>query len=377
MKHLHFLLLIIILAINFEAFANRALYVNNFENILGDTNAENKLLAYAQDNEIETLLLYGLHVVHNNYNLSNSDTNYILANFIYKAKTIYGISDVGATGESGNFFSNVINVYNNSRSESLEKFDTYNLEFEYWVDSATNPGGYYCTNYLTPNGLPCTEDGAFQFYVSTLQTIKNLATNNIHQITTEAYVGWPTAEQAETIGANLDRLRLHVYVSNPNSAFNYSEDKLIDFANGNPGLDVSIIFSSEPDFMQNWLINNSINDAENIYTTDYKNASSTWTNNINLEGFTYFAYTHNTDITLSTGSQLAYNKVNFFPNPVQNILTIENLKNLKKIRVYNIVGQLIMETKEEKIDFSNFSKGVYVLQLQIDKDIFTKRIIKK
>jgi hypothetical protein len=376
MKKIIFII-IIILACNFIVFADRAIYVDGFENILGNVTAENELLTYAQNNGIETLLLYGLHIIDSNHDLSNPATNFILADFIYKAKTNYGVLDVAATGENANFFANVIDVYNNSRNDPLEKFDTYNLEFEYWITSSTGPGGYYCTNYLIPNGIPCTEDGAFQFYISTLETMKNIAANNIHLITTEAYVGWPTADQAYTIGANLDRLRLHAYVIDPNTAFNYSENRLIDFANGTPGLNVSIIFSSEPNFMQSWLINNSMGAAENIYITDYINGSYGWANNINLEGFTYFTYTHNIDTTLSTNYQLACKELNTYPNPVQNILTVENFINLKNIKIYSSIGQLVIETKSDKIDFSNLSKGIYILQLYTDKDILTKKIIKE
>ena len=55
------------------------MYVDNFENILGDEAAENTLLHYAQSHNVETLLLYGLHIVHANYNLSNANSNYVLA----------------------------------------------------------------------------------------------------------------------------------------------------------------------------------------------------------------------------------------------------------------------------------------------------------
>jgi len=278
--------------------AQRAMYVDDFENIVGDIPAENTLLGYAQSHGIETLLLYGLHIAHANHDLPNSATNFVLADFISKAKTTYGITAVGATAENGDFFTNVIDAYNNSRTDPLEKFDIYNLEFEYWISSATGPGSYYCTTYLIPNGLSCDEAGAFQFFISTLETMNLLASNNTHTITTEAYVGWPSAAQATTIGANLDKLRLHAYVSDPNTAFDYSEDRLIDFANGTPGLDVSIIFSSEATFMQSWLENNSMVSAENIYTTDWTDGSSGWSNNVNLEGFTYFSYTHLTDVPL-------------------------------------------------------------------------------
>ena len=222
---------------------------------------------------------------------------------------------MGATAENSDFLTNVIDAYNNSRSNPLEKIDIYNLEFEYWQTSATGPGGYYCTTYLTPNGLPCTVDGAFQFYVSILETMTTLANNNTHPITTEAYVGWPTAGQADTIGANLDRVRVHAYVSDPNTAFDYSKNRLIDFANGNPGLDISILFSSEATFMQNWLENNSMLSAENIYRTDWINGSSGWSNNINLEGFTYFTYTDMTNVSLPV--ELSYFKGQRIDNSIQ------------------------------------------------------------
>jgi len=244
-------------------------------------------------------LLFGIHVVHNTYDISNLATNGILAEFISKAKTKYHILSIGAIAESGYYFTNVIDVYNNSRSNASEVFDIYNLEFEYWQPSSLDIAIYYCNNYLIPNGLPCTNNGAFQFFLSSLQTIKSLAIASPLAITTEAYVGWPTAGQADTIGANLDRLHLHAYRNDPNTAFGYAQSRLINFANGTtPGLDVSIIFSSEPVFMQTWLENNSMVSAENIFEEDFFEGSSGWSNNVNLQGFTYFTYSYMTSVPL-------------------------------------------------------------------------------
>jgi len=120
--------------------------------------------------------------------------------------------------------------------------------------------------------------------------MNTLADNNVHPITTEAYVGWTSTAQAAIIATKLDKLRLHAYVSSPTTAFGYADDRLIDFANGNPGLDVSIIYSAEPAFMQTWLESNSMLAAENTFTTDWVSGSTSWANNINLDGFTYFAF---------------------------------------------------------------------------------------
>ncbi len=104
-------------------------------------------------------------------------------------------------------------------------------------------------------------------------------------------------------------MRLHAYVGDPNAAFNYSDDRLIDFANGNPGLEISIIFSSEPAFMQTWLENNNMISSEQIYRSDFQMGSANWTNTINLNDFTYFAYSHATNVSFCPAYQLLQNLV--------------------------------------------------------------------
>ena len=338
MKRISLLIILILFSI-IKVNANRAMYVNDFFEILGDESKEHTLLSYAQDNEIETLLLYELHLVNNQYDITNVATNGILADFISKAKTCYGILYVGATSENGDSFTNIIDVYNNSRSNANEKFDIYNLEFEFWVDHSVEPGGVYCESYLTENGLECNNDGAFEFFMTTLQTMNDLADNNSHPIKVEAYIGWPTTAQMTTISTNVDRLRVHAYINDPNASFSYTDDRLIDLANGNPELDVSIIYSSEPDFMQDWLLDNSMSEAEEIFMEQWTDESVNWENNVNIEGFTYFAYTFNEGITLGDNSlntnELFLNNAFIYPNPVKDILKIDKLEDLVNIKVYN------------------------------------------
>lgn len=376
--------MLFLITCSLNANANRALYVDNFENILGDITAENTLLNYAQSHDIKTLLLYSLQIININHNLTDPNTNNILADFIFKAKTSYGIISIGATGENGNFFTDVIDAYNNSRTEASERFDIYNLEFEYWNDDSSEPGGYYCTTYLEPNGLPCNVNEAFQFYISILQKIDTLANNNSHPITTEAYVGWPTAGQADTIGANLDRLRLHAYVSDPTTAYNFSRDRLINFANGNPNLDVSTIFSSEPNFMKTWLENNSMISAENMFTTDWTDGSSEWQNNINLEGFTYFTYSEITNVPLLVQlNDFEKNQTLIYPSITKDVLYAESTKQIKQMIIYNTNGFKIIEKNNSnasgkfEINVDYLIPGLYFLILQSDSKIETLRFIKQ
>lgn len=377
MKKTLLLTCLLLLMFSFKANALRSMYVNGFSSILGDETEENNLLSYAQNNGIEKLLLYELHLVNSKYNMSNVATNQVLADFISKAKTDYGIIYMGATGETSKFFANVVDTYNRSRENDNEKFDVYNLEFEFWNNNVTADGKYYCNAYLESNNLPCTKDGAFEYFITTLQEMRELAHNNPYTITTEAYVGWPTTEQAITIGSNLDNLLLHAYVSEPSKSFSYTQNRLIDFATGKPGLNVSIIFSSESNFMQDWLLEYSMSEAERIYTEDWVSGSANWTNNINLEGFTYFTYSHNKEISLSTNLKSVVSTTKVFPNPVQDILYVESVNKIQRIKIYNAIGELVKETTVSEINFEEFSSGIYVLKIFSDKGVETKKIVKQ
>ncbi len=66
-----------------------------------------------------------------------------------------------------------------------------------------------------------------------------------------------------------------------------------------------------------------------------------------------------------------------YPNPVQNNLHIKSISDIRSINVYNGLGQKVLQSKQEIIDMSHFSKGLYFLQIHTESGIETKRIIKK
>ncbi|MFY0674777.1 MAG: CotH kinase family protein [Bacteroidia bacterium] len=53
------------------------------------------------------------------------------------------------------------------------------------------------------------------------------------------------------------------------------------------------------------------------------------------------------------------------PNPSKGIFTIET-QEVIKAKVYNIEGQLIVETDKKKIDLSEYSNGFYIIRIEID-----------
>ena len=182
--------LVITLFIVFKSYAsNRILYVDQFYHILGNEQKENNLLDFTVQNGFDKISLYDLHKINRDYPLADKTKNDILARFIFKAKINYGLKEVGGSGESADFFIKAIHAYNMSRINPIERFDAYNLEYEYWKEDANKNGGYYCENYLKKNGQDCNRKNTFNFFLNSLATMKALAKENSHKVTVEAYVG--------------------------------------------------------------------------------------------------------------------------------------------------------------------------------------------
>ncbi|MBI5539589.1 MAG: T9SS type A sorting domain-containing protein [Bacteroidia bacterium] len=74
------------------------------------------------------------------------------------------------------------------------------------------------------------------------------------------------------------------------------------------------------------------------------------------------------------------NDVVIFPNPVDNILTIEK-ENIKKIEIQNFLGvnykSIILYSNKHEIDMSGIKNGIYVIKIYTDKEIIIRKVIKK
>ena len=72
---------------------------------------------------------------------------------------------------------------------------------------------------------------------------------------------------------------------------------------------------------------------------------------------------------------------NIFPNPVQNILKVNTQIQNYNIKVYTIQGQLIFESNSangnSEINYSNYSKGVYLLNIEAENSSQSFKIIKQ
>lgn len=283
--------LLIALFLIFKTYSSdRILYVDEFYHILGNTFKEEKLLQFTLENGFDKIILYDLHKVNKYYPLADPKKNHILAKFIYKAKVNYGLKEVGGSGESGEFFMNAIHAYNKTRKNPNEKFDSYNLEYEYWKEDDSSEGGYYCESYLKRYGKTCDRAGTFDFFLNSLSTMKALADNSNHPIKIEAYVGKFEKHEINKIAKLVDRLLVHVYVRDPKKGFNYVSKRLQFLSEIEKKPIVSIIYSSETLFMGGWLKYNSLKKGEKIFLDSMQAEDKQLLKNINFTNFTYYNY---------------------------------------------------------------------------------------
>lgn len=376
-----FFLLFLLLKINVQSQSIKGLYVDGFSQILGSTVKEDSLLNYAQQNGFNYLALYDLWPVHVANNLTNLSSSAVLATFIQRAKQNFGVAQVGAIGENLFFFNNVIQIYNTQHTNPLQKFDVYNVEFEFWNTNSISAGDYYCTTYLQPGGYACDTVGAFSFYAKLIRQVDSLA--NIAGVISETYVGWFTQPQAITIGNTVDRILLHDYISNYSGLYSYIKTRLQYIAARNVLTKVIPIFSAEPSFMAPWLSTHNVITPYNDIQTALTNEVGSWKQYINLQGYQWFAYSFMPKNSTTTINKVEEDsEIKIFPNPARDLLTVQvNNEEIIKVEIINNIGQKInlaqnSSSNQITIDISSLKSGIYYCTVQsLEKKISQKIVV--
>jgi len=341
------------------------LYVDKFNIILGNVQKEDSLLNYAVSKGFNYLALYDLWTINSTSSLTNTLSAAPLANFINKAKTVFGISKIGAIGENFSFFNNIIHIYNQQHSSANQKFDVYNLEFEFWITSSVNTGGIYCTAYLRPGGFTCDTSGGFKFYIRELRRMDSLG--NAAGITSETYIGWPNSGQAKAIVRNCDRVLVHAYVSNQNTTYTYTKNRLIDLAGGTTVANVMPIFSAEPSFMGPWVQTNPPALAFSNYNASFIADTGPWKSNVFMAGYQWFAYSYMPKNTTMGVAELRDKRELLIENPVANGELNFIYPEEGSLRLLDAIGNEKLKITNEKnifqkINVSHLSNGVYYLE---------------
>jgi hypothetical protein len=214
-----------------------------YSNILGDPAKEAAVLTYIGAHRIDSLALYDLGAI-----LGDPALTADLVSFLNRAAT-QGVVDVNAVGDTTQSAWDAIATF--QKQNAL--LDGLLTEIEFW-----NPGV------------------TFQQFTATLQYMRSLGVQGRsgNPIRIASYIGWPTQAQVDALVPLVDRLYVHVYVTSPDQAYGYGQQRFRYIASANAQLgthvDVWPIFSAEgvmwkagaETFMGDWLAAHSLDEAE-------------------------------------------------------------------------------------------------------------------
>jgi hypothetical protein len=72
---------------------------------------------------------------------------------------------------------------------------------------------------------------------------------------------------------------------------------------------------------------------------------------------------------------------NFYPNPANNVITVNAKENIEALGIYNILGQRVLYTQVEAtskdLDITSLQGGVYIMKVVINGEVGTFKFVKK
>lgn len=99
-----------------------------------------------------------------------------------------------------------------------------------------------------------------------------------------------------------------------------------------------------------------------------------------------YGYGQSEDYTLNVEEgmgvrDLSNSDLTYYPNPVQDVLTITSKQNIKEVAVYSLTGQKVMkqaQLNQGQIDVSSLTPGTYVFKVNLDNGtVKTFKVVKK
>lgn len=405
-----------------NAQVTKGFHVNGFKEILGNSKKEDQLLSFAKEHGFNYLLLYNLHFIHHNlYDLTDPDSSKVLAEFIKKAKTQYGIIQIGMVGEKAASFDWTKEYQENYKYHKLHRIDVYHIEFEFWNKNLVED--YYCTTYLEESGLECSTDGAFEFYIDELEKVKmDYASNGVKL---ETYLGNISTTQCQAIGEICDRVMVHYYrksdvYNNGNSIYQYKDYRLEALAPKEGRLAILPLFSAGDQFMGEWLQENPKEKAFITYLSGqagFHEQQGEWKNHISVEGYHWYRYTdlrtnlkavsnfvdyqifdanreqskpnsgfsliRTISITRPAPSSPPSLEVILFPNPGNDLVELaSDGEKVVLVEVYKNTGELYttikgQEIQEKRIDVSDWPEGHFIIRSYSNFDQQVKQLVVK
>lgn len=82
--------------------------------------------------------------------------------------------------------------------------------------------------------------------------------------------------------------------------------------------------------------------------------------------------------TASVGDEFE-NAVQLYPNPVDEVLNIQSIEPVQTATLFDLVGTQVLELKnvDRQIDLQSLDSGIYLLQLEVDGRVFSRKVVKR
>jgi hypothetical protein len=113
---------------------------------------------------------------------------------------------------------------------------------------------------------------------------------------------------------------------------------------------------------------------------DFSNNTQNITTNSTNDDRKHSFITKNSLSTLSVNNEsLDTNSIAIYPNPVTSTFSINTKNNtlFKGVKLYDVTGKKVLNSENSTLDISALSKGIYILSIEYDNTIISKKIIKK
>lgn len=84
-----------------------------------------------------------------------------------------------------------------------------------------------------------------------------------------------------------------------------------------------------------------------------------------------------TEQVLSNFENELQEKIKVYPTLVDDFVHIETSLQLKNINLFDVSGKLLLASNQTSFDMTSFTQGVYLLNIQTDQGVYSKKIVKK
>ena len=113
-----------------------------------------------------------------------------------------------------------------------------------------------------------------------------------------------------------------------------------------------------------------------VFVDDVANCTANW---LGVDASSHFVTTQAECDALSN-EEFSFNEISIYPNPVKDILYINNQnETIEEIVVYDVLGKKVMEQNNNnaQINLSDLQSGFYVVKIKTEKGYICKKVVKE